>query len=888
MKPKLVTPSEWKMSLQTSSFWTMFLPAAGLILAIAFYAYSTQVKLVFDRIAAQEKLAVGLGTGAIDRGLEDVAHDLLHLSRSTSMQAALADPTLENLEKLSKDFSSMAISTQSYQQIRWIDADGKERVRVDWVQGAPKVVSAADLQDKKGRYYFTETMAKPEGEIYVSPFDLNIENGKLEQPHRPTLRFATRVFDAKQQPQGILLINYEGRKLLDAFLQSAASLSANAVLLNADGFWLRSPQVEDEWGFMLQRTETFGSRFPSVWPRVRSQESAQFEDDAGLWTLQTVYPEELGRHLKESKQKNFWKVLSRVPHETLVAERVLAARPVLFFMFFSLCFVLFASLALTRHRLRRQAFDRAQRNLATMHDSAGRLAKVGGWSIDVTTQVLNWTEETFRIHGLDPKQPIDIVPAIEFYAPEARPQITAAVQACIENGTPFDLELPFITAQGKSLWVQAQGQAEQVAGKVVRIYGALQDISERKKVQLGLVEQQVELERLVQERTADLSEALLAARLADEGKDAFLANVSHELRTPLNVVIGLSDLALRMTTEQKPREYLEKISNAGRSLARIINDLLDISKIAAGRMDLETVTFSPQHLLEHVKGMFESAAQDKGIALKLEFAKALEPALQGDTLRIEQILLNLLSNAIKFTDKGEIRLSLSTQALDKNQVRLDIVVKDSGIGMSKDELQRLFQPFTQADVSITRRFGGSGLGLALCKRLVELMGGEINMYSQQGVGSTVAFKLILLRGEVSALQANFSEQAPKSLSGRVLVVDDQALNREIACELLRAIDIEAIEAADGTEAIELLERHPPDYFSAVLMDLQMPVMDGLTATRCIRSMDGFAKLPVIALTAHTMEHEKQKARDAGMSDHIGKPFDRASFYLVVGRWLSKA
>jgi PAS domain S-box-containing protein len=426
-------------------------------------------------------------------------------------------------------------------------------------------------------------------------------------------------------------------------------------------------------------------------------------------------------------------------------------------------------------------------------------------------------------------------------------------------------------------------------GSVAYLIAAVQDISERKQTQLQLEANKEELEEKVRQRTESLEKALLAARRAEQAKDEFLANVSHELRTPLTVVIGLADLALRYDMPARPRDHLEKVAQAGRTLSSLINDLLDLSKIAAGRMELDVALISPREIVERTLAIIEQQAKAKNLELTVQIDPGVESLVFGDALRVEQVLLNLLSNAIKFTERGGISLQLSSTPLGADRVRFDFAVADSGIGIHAGELEGLFQPFAQADASVARRFGGTGLGLALCKRLVELMGGEIGVSSQAGSGSRFSFYLVFGRasGADAAPPPGAGFASLPALGGRVLVVDDQPINREIVRELLEAIAVEVDEATDGAEALHALAQRPRGHFDLVLMDVQMPVMDGLAATRLLRLQPEHAALPIVAMTAHTMEHEREKSRAAGMNDHIGKPFDRTTFYLAMGRWLGR-
>ena len=394
-----------------------------------------------------------------------------------------------------------------------------------------------------------------------------------------------------------------------------------------------------------------------------------------------------------------------------------------------------------------------------------------------------------------------------------------------------------------------------------------------------------------QQTAIELSVALEAAKLADQTKDAFLANVSHELRTPLNAVIGLAELARHAgCPAEKQREYLLKIADAGRTLSSIINDLLDLSKIAAGRMELDPVTFSMTQLVARVHSIMSFKLSEKGLELRDQLSADIPAALVGDNLRIEQVLLNLLSNAIKFTHEGYVELRVSVSAREAHRVCLLIEVEDTGIGMTEEETARLFQPFSQADASMSRKYGGTGLGLALCKRIAEMMEGGVGVRSRQGQGTTFTISLRLALGDVANLVVEQSvhdhETDPVHYQDvRILVVDDQPINREIVCELLSSVGVTVWQAENGQQALDIIFAEEPVLFDAVLMDVQMPVMDGLEATRLLRTHREFDALPVIAMTAHTMEHEKQISAAAGMIDHIGKPFETREFFRVLRQWI---
>lgn len=413
-------------------------------------------------------------------------------------------------------------------------------------------------------------------------------------------------------------------------------------------------------------------------------------------------------------------------------------------------------------------------------------------------------------------------------------------------------------------------------------------IAARKHIDWDLGEQHARLERQVLERTAELRQALADARLSDRAKDAFLANVSHELRTPLGGMIGLVDLALRHCRDAVLREYLEKMARAGRHLSRIIDDLLDLSKVVAGRMELEAIPFSLRETLLHAQEVISHKADAKGLQLRFRADNDVPDALVGDSVRIEQILLNLVGNAIKFTGSGRVDLHVSLTTRGSDHVRVAIDVEDTGIGMSAEEISGLFQPFAQANAATTRNYGGTGLGLALSQRLAEAMGGHISVRSCKGQGSVFTFGLRLPLASAPESAAPAPAVTPTQHDqARVLLVEDDPLNVEIVSEMLQAVGIYPCLAGNGHEAVSILSREGPAAFDLVLMDVQMPVMDGHAATRVIRSWQGFADLPIVAMTAHVLEHERQASIAIGMNDHLGKPIDGANFYALLDTWLPR-
>lgn len=449
-----------------------------------------------------------------------------------------------------------------------------------------------------------------------------------------------------------------------------------------------------------------------------------------------------------------------------------------------------------------------------------------------------------------------------FYSEKTPPEAYTEMWSTLELGMPWKGELINKSKHGiESVELTEIIPIANENGIIDHYLALKEDITARKATELALV------------TTTDAAESLF------ESKSLFIANMSHEIRTPISAIIGFTDLALIKEMPDDIRDYLCKINNASLGLLNILNDILDFSKLEADKISINPDLFNLTRLKDNLYDFFKGSADKKGLMLSIDISPETPLNLICDELRLKQILINLLSNAIKFTDKGIVKLTISLVNSDASQAKLFFCVQDSGIGISKDDQTQLFQVFNQLDNTITRRFGGTGLGLSLSKNLLQLMGGEFTVTSTLGVGSRFCFNLMMDLPDssiihpmkhVETLSAIISDTHSDLTGTCILVVEDNDFNQQIIKEILSLSGIIVVLAGNGKEALALLEQQD---FDAILMDVHMPVMDGFEATLCIRSQPRFAKLPIIALTAGVSQDERSRCLEVGMDDFLNKPIN---------------
>ncbi len=499
-----------------------------------------------------------------------------------------------------------------------------------------------------------------------------------------------------------------------------------------------------------------------------------------------------------------------------------------------------------------------------------KIAKLGSWEFEVATGEIIWSEETFRIAGIEPRDKLTLNEYMSIVHPDDHHLLLAALEKSNSDKTPYEVELRHLRPDKTCNYTLTRGMPVIENDKVVKFKGSVVDITELKKS-----EQRFKL-------------AAKAAEDANKAKSTFLANMSHEIRTPMNAVLGFSELLEDLITDRQQKQYLDSIMSSGKTLLSLINDVLDISKIEAGKLELQLKPVNLQPICEEIKNAFTWKTKEKNLNFVLDIDKTLPCSLLLDEIRIRQILVNLVGNAVKFTEKGYVRLSLSKQFKDNDESAVDLVItiEDTGIGIPVEQKEMIFEAFRQQDAQNINKFGGTGLGLTITKRVVEILNGELSVESELGKGSK--FEVKIKNVAVASVKAkeysdDFISEVIKFQEAKVLIVDDIDVNRSLLINYLEPYNFDIIEAEDGKETIDLALSHKPDL---ILLDMKMPVMDGYEATKVIKSNKKLKHIPIVAVTASSLKGEEKTINDIGCNGLLRKPVTRKQLIEQLKGFLS--
>jgi len=513
--------------------------------------------------------------------------------------------------------------------------------------------------------------------------------------------------------------------------------------------------------------------------------------------------------------------------------------------------------------------EKLEKNLKDLLESQ-RIAHLGTWRLDLETNQVVWSEELYKMYGFDSSLPVpDYTEHMKLFTPESWDQLSSALEGTRTTGMPYELELKTVIHDGSNGWMWVRGEAETNSeGHVISIWGAAQNITAYKVVESELIKAKEDAEN------------------ANAAKSQFLSNMSHEIRTPMNGFMGILQLMQSTDLSEEQNELMQIANTSANSLLALVNDILDYSKIEAGKMELNIKSFNLDNLLRETINLFRISANTAGLTMDVTLEDGMPKHLKGDLFRLKQILFNLIGNAIKFTPKGSVNLGVkAVETQSDNSVKLEFVIQDTGIGIPQKQMEHLFTRFNQVDNSDTRKYGGTGLGLSICKGIVEKMGGEIIVESKEGEGSRFYFTCVLEKEPViiENSESTLSNQDEALRELKILCADDDIISRLIIEKFALRKGWQVTLVENGQEAVDIMSQ---ESFDLILMDMQMPLMNGYTATRQIRASEFLKgiRTPIIALTAFVIAGDFEKCIEAGMDDYLVKPFNLNTLNAMVLKW----
>ncbi|MEH2237171.1 response regulator [Nostoc sp.] len=875
-------------------FLIAFLPLSVLVGGVLMIIHQAESKAERGAISINETRNVDMQTKIAARDFNLIKSDLMFLTTQNELQFMLNRPvdatkTLELRQAIAKEYFSMSEQKQLYDQIRFLDTTGKEIVRVNLNQGQPSIVPDEKLQVQAKRYWFKDTLPLKSGEVFVSPLDLNIERGKIEQPLKPMIRFGTPVFDSQGQKRGIVVLNYLGEKFIQNLQKENSTTLGETLLLNADGYWLKGLKPENEWGFMYEdrKDQTFAKAFPNVWQQIGTTESGQFQTADGLFTFKTLYPllevqkaqSSTGatRAFDSSQGKvdaksYHWKIVTLVPSAILNARSQSSFHRLLFFDIILTALIGEGSWLLALSHLRRQQADTELQ--ATFADLTAIIDNLADGLLVTNTigQITRFNPallKMFQLGDIDIKgkdcgeiSQAKIADLVKQTHKQSREIFTAEINLAADR-----------VGQALATTIFKEASKDQAAmwlGSVILI----RDVTAEKEI--------------------------------DQMKTDFISTVSHELRTPLTSVLGFASIIqekletdvfpMISTEDRKLQKTIKRIGDnlniivsEAERLTSLINDVLDIAKMEAGKVEWQMQPLDASELLDWATNSTAGLFETNGLQLVCEIEPGL-PQILGDRNRLLQVLINLISNAVKFTESG----SVICRVKQENE-GVCISVIDTGVGIIPEDQPKVFEKFRQVGDTLTDKPKGTGLGLPICKQIIDHHGGRIWVESEPGKGSTFSFIIPTAESDRKTSSSLNLDALVKQLkehvittnpvlnqnSKTILVVDDDANIRELLRQQLESEGYNVREAKDGVDAIHQIKIARPDL---ILLDVMMPQINGFDVAAVLKNDPQTADIPIIILS---ILENKERGYHIGIDRYLTKPIDPEKLLKEIGSLLSQ-
>jgi len=1003
--------------LSSKIFYTVFVAAfiisVALLSGIGYPSLKLYERTVLDQVANKEQLAFDSTSNIILNKFNEAVNNLLVLAELPYLTDYLTAPNLENREILEEHFSSQIENHVDYSQIRLLNQQGKELIRADKTKAGPQITPENNLQSKASRYYFIDAYPLKAGKVYLSELDLNIENNQIVRPYEPMLRLATPVFDNNNVKKGVLVFNVLGQSILDLYRRTYDDKTVDSMLLNDRGDWLLSSDGQHEFDFMLNdKPVRFSQEYPDIWQSIQTMSKGSVVSEQGIYYFQKLYPikpkiepsSKNNSNMNHAPQDRYWVMVrfwSNATLDSLLLHRQLAGKLILSGILF-LITISSGLLALLTHMQVRSQQKLVREIFLREEEYKGYIESApDGIVVSNTTGTILLTNTKLEsMLGYNKGELIGS--SIDILVPNrAKYKHPALRRDFVAQNTAREM------GAGQDIWARTK------SGLEIPVDINLDFVKTPRGTQIISAVRDVSLLRKYQQQ---LQQASKEAASASEQKTNFLAQMSHEIRTPLNSIIGTTYRLLKNFDPKTAQGEITRIDAAGQLLLNIVSDILDLDKIEAGQFELEQNTFRLSRVLTKLKFVHQSVAESKGLTLSIPNAdKQWNINLVGDNIRLKQILSNLLSNAIKYTSEGEVAMEIEdvtheytdpvTKYVESEQRWLSFTVVDSGIGIAPDLLPNVFEPFKQADISITRKYGGTGLGLAIVRELCIQMGGTVNATSQPDVGSRFKVSLpflattaqevdphnqikrplkLLLRLDDEKLTSRIISQceclgwlhktvvagssmntplgfnvddasdvdcvivdsellsktgnsdstnaigsnqiiAPppenaaelaaqinalmtSSKSGafhlldftkidqpdiqwlhglRIMVVEDNAMNQHVIENLLTDGGARVVLQDNGLEAVKWLQKNTNE-IDIILMDLEMPVMDGYTAVDHIKADSSTNSIPIIGLSARAMVADKAVSLQKGMVEYLTKPINPEQLTRIIRQYVEPA